>query len=84
MSFSWLDEALMFISPGISAPALSHRFHTFLLANLTVLLPAAESEPGVGRISETALLTGYSAAAAAAALGPEPGGSRGGRRSPVS
>lgn len=40
-------RALMFISPGMSSPALSHRFHTFLLANLTVLLPAAESEPGV-------------------------------------
>lgn len=39
--------ALMFISPGMSSPALSHRFHTFLLANLTVLLPAAEREPGV-------------------------------------
>jgi len=41
-------RVLMFISPGVSSPALSHRFHTFLLANLTVLLPAAESEPGVG------------------------------------
>lgn len=40
-------RALMFISAGMSSPALSHRFHTFLLANLTVLLPAAESEPGV-------------------------------------
>lgn len=47
MSFSWFVRALMFISLGMSSPALSHRFHTFLLANLTALLPAAESEPGV-------------------------------------
>lgn len=47
MSFSWFVRALMFISLGMSSPAPSHRFHTFLLANLTVLLPAAESEPGV-------------------------------------
>lgn len=46
-AFSWFVRALMFIPPGMSSPALSHRFHTFLLANLTVLLPAAESEPGV-------------------------------------
>lgn len=52
MSFSWFVRALMFISPGMSSPALSHRFHTFLLANLTVLLPAAESEPGVGESRE--------------------------------
>ena len=47
MSLFLVVRALMFISPGMSSPALSHRFHTFLLANLTVLLPAAESEPGV-------------------------------------
>lgn len=41
-------RGLMFIPPGMSSPALSHRFHTFLLANLTVLLPAAESQPGMG------------------------------------
>lgn len=54
--FFLVVRALMFISPGMSSPALSHRFHTFLLANLTVLLPAAESGARSQRSSETVLL----------------------------
>lgn len=45
----------MFISLGMSSPAHCRRFHTFLLANLTVLLPAAEGELGV-RDPQTALV----------------------------
>lgn len=45
----------MFISLGMSSPAHRRRFHTFLLANLTVLLPAAEGKPGV-RDPQTALV----------------------------
>lgn len=48
ISFSCVVRALMFISLGVSSPAQSRRFHTFLLANSTVLLPAAEGEPGAG------------------------------------
>lgn len=64
----------MFISLGMPSPALSHRFHTFLLANLTVLLPAAERRPGVGILRD-----------GAAALWHEPpaGGGREGGGSPV-
>lgn len=59
----------MFISLGMPSPARSHRFHTFLLANLTVLLPAAERRPAVGNLRD-----------GAAALWHEPpaGGSLGG------
>lgn len=58
--FFLVVRALMFIFPGMSSPAQSHRFHTFLLANSTVLLPAAEREPARSQsIPRTQLL--YSA-----------------------